>query len=566
MRFPPYRRLSPLRSAIVLLALMGLALWGVARFPEFRLWGIAVMGLCLAGIARHLLAFTAQGLETAAQIGLLHESRIISGGYGEARLASLKDRFVQKMIEARRGLFIGTLEGRKLFYDPYQSGNGHMLAYAPARTGKTTALVVPALLHWTSGSVIVTDVKGELTALTAAWRRKDGQRVLILNPFGVRGIPGLRFNPLRVLPEDVMKNGGRELHALAKLIALQLVPERGHTNEAGDGVFFRNGGRRLIVTFLLYLCAFAPEKCTLPGLRSCVWASEAEKFAMAAKMQGSPLFSGLLREYGNALADGLSPEYAKTFGAFRDNAMHALELYEAHSDFGRSLLESDFSFEDVLDGRTTLYLILPESKLETHGPWMGLIVTLLLEAVAASPTMHERHSRLLFLLEEMGNLGRLPNIGKALSLLPGKGVRCWMIFQSRRQPVEIYGPNVAGLIEEQSSLVQAWSIRAENDRKAWSARIGNTTRKGRSVSRESANLIAPWRLSVNERGFPVLSPDEIGRLPVGDQLIAVAGQPVIRARLVPYFTDALWNNRAAKRAAGEKNVPRGSAGPKVRAG
>jgi type IV secretion system protein VirD4 len=561
MRFPGHRRPQPLRALVVLIVLMAGSFWFMARFPEAHLGGLIVMALCLFGIARHLVLFATQGLEVATQINLLHESRIISGGYGQARLATLRDRFVRDLTLARRGLFIGTLEGKKLFYDPFKTGNGHMLAYAPARTGKTTALVVPALLHWTSGSVIVTDVKGELTALTANWRRKDGQRVLILNPFGARGIPGLRFNPLRVLPEDVMKNGGRELHALSKLIALQLVPERGHTNEAGDGVFFRNGGRRLIVTFLLYLCAFQPEKCTLPGLRSCVWASEAEKFAIAAKMQGSPLFSGLLREYGNALADGLAPEYAKTFGAFRDNAMHALELYEAHSDFGRSLLESDFSFSDVLDGKTTLYLILPESKLETHGAWMGLIVTLLLETVAASPNLHERHTRLLFLLEEMGNLGRLPNIGKALSLLPGKGVRCWMIFQSRRQPIEIYGPNLAGLIEEQSSLVQAWGIRAELDRKAWSARIGNATRKGRSVSRESENLFAPWRLSVNERGFPVLSPDEVGRLPEREQLIAVAGQPVIRATKLPYFADPLW----AKRAASEKNVSHTAAGPKVRA-
>ncbi len=550
-----HRQRQPILPALILaLALLWLGAW-IAQFADWRLWGLGLMGLALFLLGKTLLALSMQGLETANQINLLHESRIVSGGYGEARLATLKDRFVLKMLEARRGLFIGTLEGRKLFYDPFQTGNGHMLAYAPARTGKTTSLVVPALLHWTSGSVIVTDVKGELTALTAPWRRKDGQRVLILNPFGARGIPGLRFNPLRVLVEDVLKNSGRELHALCKLIALQLVPERGHANEAGDGIFFRNGGRRLIVTFLLYLAALEPDKCTLPGLRACVWSSEFEKRSMASVMQNTEMFSGLLREYGNALADGLEPEYAKTFGAFRDNAMHALELYEAHSDFGRSLMESDFSLKDVLDGKTTLYLILPESKLETHGPWMGLIVTLLLEAIAASPTLHERRTKLLFMLEEMGNLGRLPNIGKALSLLPGKGVRFWMIFQSRRQPVELYGPNLAGLIEEQSSLVQAWSIRSELDRKAWSTRIGNATRKGRSVSREAENLFAPWRLSVAERGFPVLTPDEIGRLPEEDQLIAVAGQPVIRARKLPYFRDKVLAKRTSAAPLPKINPP-----------
>ena len=536
------RKSSPLATLLIALAFMAGGLYLCVQ-PGWFVGGMAIMALGLALACRALYLHLMGGLETATQINLLHESRIVSGDYGNARLAVLQDGFVRAMVDARRGLFIGTLEKKKLFYDPFKRGNGHMLAYAPARTGKTTSLVVPALLHWSSGSVIVTDVKGELTELTASWRRKDGQRTLILNPFGARGIPGMRFNPLHVLTHDMMKNGGREVHALAKLIALQLIPER---HDGGDGIFFRNGGRRLLVTFMLYLAAFDPKNCTLPGLRSSVWSSEAEKFAIAAKMQGSNLFAGLLREYGNALADGLEPEYVKTFGAFRDNAMNALEVYEAHTDFGRSLMESDFSFADVLDGRTTLYLILPESKLETHGPWMGLIVTLLLETVAASTTMHERRTRLLFLLEEMGNLGRLPNLGKALSLLPGKGVRCWMIFQSRRQSLDIYGPNIAGLIEEQSSVIQAWSIRGLEDRKAWSARIGNATRKGRSVAREAENLFSPWRLSVGERGFPVLSPDEIGRLPEHEQLIAIAGQPVIRAKKLPYFADAVWTKRAAK--------------------
>jgi type IV secretion system protein VirD4 len=552
------QRSNPLAALLIALAFMAGGLY-VCVQPGWFVWGVALMALGLALAGRSLYVHLMQGLETATQINLLHESRIVSGDYGNARLAVLQDGFVRDMVDSRRGLFIGTLDHKKLFYDPFKRGNGHMLAYAPARTGKTTSLVIPALLHWTSGSVIVTDVKGELTELTAAWRRKDGQRTLILNPFGARGIPGMRFNPLQVLTLDMMKNGGREVHALAKLIALQLIPER---PDGGDGIFFRNGGRRLLVTFMLYLAAFDPKNCTLPGLRSAVWSSEAEKYAIAAKMQGLPLFAGLIREYGNALADGLEPEYVKTFGAFRDNAMNALELYEAHTDFGRSLMESDFTLEDVLDGKTTLYLILPESKLETHGPWMGLIVTLLLETVAASATMHERRTRLLFLLEEMGNLGRLPNLGKALSLLPGKGVRCWMIFQSRRQSLDIYGPNIAGLIEEQSSVIQAWSIRGLEDRKAWSARIGNATRKGRSVARDAENLFSPWRLSVGERGFPVLSPDEIGRLPEHEQLIAVAGQPVIRAKKLPYFADPVLARRAAK----EKILAAPPAPPKAKAG
>ena len=519
--------------------IMGAGLWTV-QYRDWFIWGLGLMGIALFAIAKLLFGFVGKSLQTAHQIHLLHESRIISGGFGQARLAHLKDAFIQEMIASTQGLFVGTLQGRKLFYDPYKSGNGHMLAYAPSRTGKTISLVVPALLHWLMGSVVVTDIKGELTAITAAFRRACGLAVLILNPFNVLGIKGLNFNPLRILVDDILKNQGRELHALARLIALQLIPER--ANEMGDGMFFRNGGRRLIITFLLYLAVLEPDKCTLPGLRRCLWSSDAEKLAIAGKMQACTLFGGLLRDYGNALFDGLAPEYIKTFGAFRDNAMNALDIYDAHSEFGRSLLDSDFSLNDVIDGKTTLYLILPESKLETHGSWMGLIVTLLLETIAA----RQEPTRTLFLLEEMGNLGRLPNITKALSLLPGKGVRCWMVFQSRRQPVEIYGPHIAGLIEEQSSLVQAWSIRSELDRKAWSARIGNRTLKGRNLARDPDNVLSPWRLSIHERGFPVLSPDEIGRLASEEQLIAIDGKPVIRGTKLPYFKNPAWAKRAKK--------------------
>jgi type IV secretory pathway TraG/TraD family ATPase VirD4 len=342
--------------------------------------------------------------------------------------------------------------------------------------------------------------------------------------------------------DEILKNRGKRLSTLARAIAFQLIPERLH--ETGDGKFFRGGARRLIIAGLLYLAAFDPKHCTLPRLRTLIWSTSEEKRTIASEMQGVDWFGGLLRDYGNALAEMLEPQYIKTYGAFRDNAMEALEIYEAGSDLGEAVSESDFSLEDILDGRTTVYLVLPESEIETHGSWMGLITTLIFETIAAS----RNPSPILMLLEEMGNLGRIPNITKALSLLPAKGVRCLMVFQSRRQPVELYGPNIAAIIEEQSSCVQAWAIRSEQDRKAWSARIGTTTKKARSLSRDPHDQAAPWRLSVSERAAPVLSPDEIDRLPRSRQLIALDGQSVILASKVPYYTVDAWRKAAARSA------------------
>ncbi|MCB9987721.1 MAG: type IV secretory system conjugative DNA transfer family protein [Rhodospirillales bacterium] len=477
------------------------------------------------------------GNHTATQIRLGTQARQPSGEYGRSRLAAKRDTAIQALRD-RTGFFLGALDGMPLFYDPFARGNGHMLTYAPSRTGKTISVVISALLHWARGSIFVTDVKGEIAAITAHFRMKWlKQSIGILNPFGVLGLPALSCNLLQPLLDDIEQNNGVNLHDFATLVGLQHIPDSGH----GDGAFFANGGRRLLIALLLYLAVFIPTECHLPKLRQLVWSTDEEKRKIARHMQECNWFGGLMKEYGNALADMLDPSYVKTYGAFRDHAMAAVQIYDAHTSFGQSLIKSDFQLSDILDGKTTLYAILPENKLETHGAWLGLLTTMLFETIAASP----KPSRVMFLLEEMGNLGRLPNLEKALSLLPGKGCRCWMIFQSRRQPVQLYGQNVAQLIEEQSSMLQSWSIRSLADQKDWSARIGTTTRKSHSLSHDPVDKDTPWRLSVSERPAAVLQPEEIGRLPRDRQLIHIDGLPVICAQKVPYFGVHPWRYQAA---------------------
>lgn len=536
--------------AIFVSIILLMAGWWLASLDDWFIWGMVLMGLAFLGLLKNIFAFISMSFHTSTQINLLHESGHVSDEYGAARLAQTTDIFVKNLSVNNHGFYIGSLDGLPLFYDPYLSGNGHMLTYAPSRTGKTISAIIPALMHWFGGSMFITDVKGELTAITAKHRKSLGQNVLIFNPFNVLNIKGLRFNPLRILVEDILNNQGKDLHDLARSIAYQLISEK--PNDMGDGVFFRNGARRLLITFLLYMPLFMPENCNLPALRKLVWSSSNEQKRIASEMKNSDWLSGLLQDYGTALKEMLKDEYIKTFGAFRDNAMNALEIYDAHSPMGLAMSESDFSLKDVLDGKTTLYLILPEAKLETHGSALGLIATLLLETIAAKP----EPSPIMMLLEEMGNIGKLPNLSKALSLLPGKGVRLWMVFQSRRQPIEIYGQQMAGLIEEQSSLVQAWSIRGELDRKAWSLRIGNETKKARSLARDHDNIQSPWRLNISERASPVMSTDEIGRMDMEQQLIAIDGQMVIKADKLAYFQIEPWRTRAEKSPYHKNNYPK----------
>lgn len=74
------------------------------------------------------------------------------------------------------------------------NGPEHVLTIAPTRSGKGVGLVIPTLLSWKS-SVVVTDLKGELDALTSGQRAKSlGNLVMRFEPAAAQG--SCRWNPL----------------------------------------------------------------------------------------------------------------------------------------------------------------------------------------------------------------------------------------------------------------------------------------------------------------------------------------------------------------------------------
>ena len=81
----------------------------------------------------------------------------------------------------------------------WREGEGHLLTIAPTGAGKGTGCIIPTLLTW-DGPAIVVDPKGENYAVTADRRRKLGQRVKVLDPFGITGtLVADALNPFDIL-------------------------------------------------------------------------------------------------------------------------------------------------------------------------------------------------------------------------------------------------------------------------------------------------------------------------------------------------------------------------------
>ena len=155
------------------------------------------------------------------------------------------------------GLLLGRdADGALLRY----SGEGHLLTVAPTRSGKGTSCVIPNLLTY-PGSVVVSNVKGELYAVTQR-HRKDalGTETYPIDPFGVVTNASASFNPLDLVDptlDTAIDN--------ARLIAdmLVVVDRRG-----GNAAFWDEEARSLLVGLILYVTSWA-DHGPIPEAAAC---------------------------------------------------------------------------------------------------------------------------------------------------------------------------------------------------------------------------------------------------------------------------------------------------------
>jgi type IV secretion system protein VirD4 len=79
------------------------------------------------------------------------------------------------------GIYLARWEGSSRIRFLRDTGPGHVLVFAPTRSGKGAGVVVPTLLTWPH-SALIHDLKGENWALTAGWRKQMGHVCLKFDP------------------------------------------------------------------------------------------------------------------------------------------------------------------------------------------------------------------------------------------------------------------------------------------------------------------------------------------------------------------------------------------------
>ena len=365
-----------------------------------------------------------------------------------------------------------TKDGRQIGVDD----NRHVVTIAGSRAGKSATSLMSNLLTW-DGSAIVIDPKGELATATAETRAAKGQDVFILDPFGeVKDTPAERYradyNPLDELretdPDDVIDD--------AAMIGEALI-----TNDGRQQDHWAMSAKNVIRGLTLY-AKYRMEKrgkrASLLDVRQMItaplgdddktpdkdreWLSTVFKLMMEVDDQ-----DGVIAGVGGTMAGKPKGER----GSIISTAVEQTSFLDS-TPMRDHLAGGDLDTLRVLKRKpTTIFLVLPASRMATHFRWLRLI---LMQAMACMEREKNQTGKdVLFVLEEFPTLGYMRQIEAAAGLMAGYGVKLWTVMQDLSQIKALY-PNSWETFIGNAGIVEAFGNTDATTLDYLSKKIGNT--------------------------------------------------------------------------------------------
>ena len=318
-------------------------------------------------------------------------------------------------------------------------GEGHLLAIAPTGAGKGRNVIIPNLLTY-RGPVIIIDPKGEAAMVTARRRREMGQRVVIVDPFGVCGEPTDGINPFDLLDPQA---AGFESDCLmlAKLLT------GGQLSQVDR--FWDQNAEALLAGCIADRAANAPQReRNLCALRSFLCDPDLPyKVACRLDTELKNKTGLAVDEYKNFL--GHEGEKVRT--SVRSTAMQHMTIF-AGRQVSDAVTRSTFCLNHVTTGASlTIYLVIPPHKLEAYGAllrlWVATLLTLITRREVSPPLPT------LLVLDELAQLGAFPQLRPAVTLLRGYGVRCMLFLQDVAQLRMLFPADYGTIINNCASVV-----------------------------------------------------------------------------------------------------------------
>ncbi len=456
-----------------------------------------------------------------------------SGQFGTAAWANKKDFIKLNAYQSNNGIFIGADFGGKALHLPLTN----KLTISPPGGGKTTASSIPLLLSH-PGPVLVFDIRGELWAVTARYRAETlGRQVIVIDPFGVtkgkdfqQGKPDVllktyTINPFDWIPED-KKQRDRMMNAFATSFVI---------NEGGFATHFDENAKILIRGYIDYIMTAKPAaERGLPTLYQLMSESTDDAKMTFEDMAG-------LQGRAGAAANQISRVGADERGSILSTSYRQID-WMGDSNIQETLAKSNFNLADFLAGNMDIFVVLPEDQVKEHSRLVRMLMALLMNQIVQANPSELPKQKIVFLLEELAQLGYCPDVEQCIEVLRARGVVVWSVFQTLSQ-IELFekpdlfkGAPLKQIFTNDDTKTMEWIQTLGGKKTILTKTLSTNSGDSRQKMQTFGGTLSKGEgESIHETGVDLVALNEIRELPKDEQFVFLHGAKPIRCKKVRYF-------------------------------
>lgn len=477
----------------------------------------------------------------AAKPAVPAEDDIGTGAHGSARFTTPSEMRRAGLISSdRQGVVIGRsaeAQGAEVISPALGSSFDHVLVVSPPGKGKGVGIVQPTLLRY-QGSCVVLDPKGENFSKCAGALSANGVDVKVIDPWGMTGFLSSSINPLAGLDKDD-PNLKDDCKTVAEALVTRTSPESAHWDDQTVTV---------LAAVIAAVVVADGRRASLSTVRRLLTAGPESFEGLVADMGADA--HPLMRSSAGVLKGMMRSE--KEWSIVFNGALKATEFLDSPA-IASSLGETTFQAGSMRSRDIALFLVLPAERMKAFSGlvrlWVQSIITPILRAGDAPKDRPPIH----FVLDEVfsRDLGRIEALETQLTLMRGYGLRMVLVAQALGQIRGLYGADGCDAILAATGTKAFFGVADQDTAEYVSKMLGTTTIEVQSTSRSnsssgtfgSGGSSASDSVSTSLIGRPLLTPDEVRRLPETVVLGFAAGLPPLRLERITSFRDAEYSGR-----------------------
>ena len=467
-----------------------------------------------------------------------------SGKLGSAKQANI-DYLRQKGFliknghrHENKGFVIGKLDGHYVGSETLFN----TLTIAPPGSGKGVSGSIPSILD-TDYNAFLFDIKGELFLVTHEDSVRKGKTPVAIDPYRVldqygdyRKFQVFYYDPLNPKNIDLEDNISRDRYitALSGAMMIEGKFETPHFKDTANGILqaaidgYLGTGKTLTDLY----DEFAPldKKGTIMALESL----QTEK--QSRRITGG---IGMLKKVADEEAGSMLSTLYRCFDYV---------VSETWADFFN---HDGLNLQDYITGSSDLYLIIPEDMVPRYPKVIRMILSML-AAHFSITEVGKLHQHYPMKIDEVAQLGTLPEIPILYEVFRSKGIRMALYFQSIAQVDEFEKADMLKGFD----IIQVFAI---NDTKTiqWVQQLGGRQTvliKNRSTSASKSNptrqgILAPGSISKSdstseqEMATELYHSDVIRELDGTKQFIFKSGMRSFICDRIVYYDDQRYKHR-----------------------